>query len=339
MTDTTRHARRDILRSGAALLASAALSAPARAQGGETVVLQIDGAAVPFYAPIYVGIEKGWFAKQGVALQVIYAAAADIMRNVAAGNVQLGFPNGDAVIAARAAGLPVKVVHTTYQRGIGATIFKAERGYRTMADLKGKKVAVTSLGSPNYLQLQVGLKKAGLTIEDVSVEVIATGAIVQALQADQVDAIVFSELRRYNLEADGVKVGAISSNEFLPSFGNVVVTSERTLQTSPKAVRAFSAALDQSLAWIIDGNVDEAIALSLAKYAPTWKGQEALLKRAFTESFIPSIWQSPLTRAKGLGAGDLKAWQDNIDILAEYKVIEKPVKAADFVVQPGDLKA
>ncbi|WP_342363292.1 ABC transporter substrate-binding protein [Terrarubrum flagellatum] len=321
--------------------AAAAASLPrfAIAQGAQSATLQIDGAAVPFYAPIYVAQEKGMFAKNGVDLRIIYAAAADIMRNVAVGNAELGFPNGDAVIAAKASGLPAKVVHTTYQRGIGATLFKAAKGFKSFADLKGKTLAVTSLGSPNYLQLQVGLKKAGLTLNDVKVEVIATGAIVQALQADQVDAIVFSELRKYNLEADGVQVGMISSNDFLPSFGNVVVTGESTLKSKAKVVKGFIAALDEALTWVITGHVDEAIALAIEKHAPTWKGQEAILAKAFNESFAPSIWQSPLTKVKGLGAGDLAAWQSNIDILAEYKVIDKGFKAADLVIQPADVAA
>ena len=331
--------RRRAMLAGAAALGAAALPRRTGAQALEKVTIQIDGAAVPFYAPIYLGQDKGMFARNGIELQIVYAAAADILRNVAGGNVEFGFPNGDAVIAARASGLPVKVVHTTYQRGIGATLFKADKGIRGFADLKGRKVAVTSLGSPNYLQLQVGLRKAGLTIDDVKVEVIATGAIVQALQADQVDAIVFSELRRYNLEADGVKVGMISSNDFLPSFGNVVVTGERYLQAKPRIVRGFNAALDEALGHIIKGGLAEALDIAIAKHAPTWKGQEALLRSAFEGSFIPSIWQSPLTRTNGLGAGDIAGWQTNIDILAEYKVIDRGFRAQDLVVPPADIKA
>ena len=330
--------RRTFVTSGVAATAAGFVPRVSRAQEKELVTLQIDGAAVPFYAPIYVAQEKGLFAEHGLELRIVYAAAADILRNVAAGNVQFGFPNGDAVIAAKANGLPVKVVHTTYQRGIGATLFKKSKGIKSFADLKGKTVAVTSLGSPNYLQLQVGLKQAGLKLEDVNVEVIATGAIVQALQADKVDAIIFSELRRYNLEADGVDVGMISSNDFLPSFGNVLVTSDRYLQSKPKAVSGFNSALSEALQWIIDGHVDEALTIAIDKHAQTWKGQEALLKRAFTELFIPSIWQSQVTKEKGLGAADLSAWQRNVDILADYKVVDRGFKADELVVQPADIK-
>lgn len=320
-------------------LGAATLVPAARAAEPETLTLQIDGAAVPYYAPIYVAVEKGWFAQRGLKLDIIYAAASDIMRNLAAGNVALGFPNADATIAARSAGLPVKVVHTTYQRGIGALLALRATNIQSYSDLRGKRIAVTALGSPNYLQLQVGLKKAGLALADIKLEVIATGAIVPALQAGTVDAIVFSELRRYPLEAAGTTLTVLASNDFLPSFGNVVATGEATLARKPALVRAFLDGLDQGLSFVINGGAEEAIALSIAKYAPSFRGQEADLKRSFAEAFIPGIWQSALTRAKGFGAGDLAAWQTAIDTLAEYKVIPRGFPAGEMVVQPSDIRA
>ncbi|MGM4985991.1 MULTISPECIES: ABC transporter substrate-binding protein [Rhizobium] len=308
------------------------------AEAADKVVLQIDGAAAPFYAPLYAGVEKGIFEKNGIEVEFIYAAAADILTNIAAGNVDFGFPNGDAVIAAAANGLPVKVVHTTYQRGIGALLAKESSGIKSYKDLKGKKIAVTSLASPNYLQLQVGLQQAGLKLDDVSVEVVATGAIIPALKAEQVDAIVFSELRKYNLEADGTKVTMILSNGFLPSFGNVVVTSDKKLAQNADVVKRFTTAVTQSYQWVIDGHTSEALDITFSKYTPTWpKDQKGILTTAFEQTFIPSVWQSPLTQQKGLGAADMGGWQKSADILAQYKVIDSAPKAADFVVDPSTI--
>ena len=81
----------------------------------KTVSFQLDGSAVPYYSPLYLAQENGYFAEEGLNVEFYYAAAADIVKNVAAGNVEFGFPNADAVVAARAQGIPVQVVHTTYQ--------------------------------------------------------------------------------------------------------------------------------------------------------------------------------------------------------------------------------
>src|SRR5690606_29970953 len=185
---------------GALIAAGLALGLGA-AQAQEKVTIQIDGAAVPYYLPMFVADHYGYFKEAGLEVEFLYANAADILNNIAAGNVQFGFPNGDAVISARANGLPVKVVHSTYQRGIGAVLFKTSSGIETPADLEGKKVAVTSYGSPNYIQLQVMMAKADKSIDDVNVEIVGTGAILDALKSDQVDAIVFSMLRYYALQA------------------------------------------------------------------------------------------------------------------------------------------
>lgn len=304
----------------------------------DKVVFQIDGNVVPFYAPLYAGVENGYFAAQNIEVEFLYAGASDILTNIAAGNVDFGFPNGDAVVAAASNGLPVKVVHTTYQRGIGALLAKKQSGIETYADLKGKTVAVTSLGSPNYLQLQVGLAKEGLSIDDVKVEVVSSGAIVQTLQSDDVDAIIFSELRKYALEAAGYDVTMILSNDFLPSFGNVVVTSADTLANKSDLVKRFTSAVTKSYEWVIDGHVKDALQISMDKYTPTWADQMEILTTAFESTFVASVWQSPLTREKGLGAADFDAWQQNADILAEYGVIESAPKATDFVVDPSSIR-
>ena len=82
----------------------------------KTVSIQIDGSAVPYYAPLYLAQENGYFAEEGLNVEFYYAAAADIVKNVAAGNVEFGFPNADAVVAAKAQGIPVKVIPESAHR-------------------------------------------------------------------------------------------------------------------------------------------------------------------------------------------------------------------------------
>jgi len=318
------------------LLAVVAGSAVARAQ--DKVTIQIDGAAVPYYLPMFVAQKEGYFKEQGLEVEFLYANAADILNNVAAGNVQLGFPNGDAVISARANGIPVKVVHSTYQRGIGAVLFKNSSGIKTPADLVGKKVAVTSYGSPNYIQLQVMMSQVGKSIDDVKVEIVGTGAILDALKSDQVDAIVFSMLRYYALKAEGVDVGMIPSDDFLPSHGNVLVTSEAYLASNPNHVKGFIAALDKALQHIIDGDVDQLVKMAIADYSPTFAPQEKVVTEIIKEVFIKTLWQSPDTQKNGFGYGNLAGWQKTIDTAAQYKAIPETFPAADLVVEkPSDL--
>lgn len=316
-----------------ALVTAIAAFGVSSAQAQEKVTIQIDGAAVPYYLPMFVADHYGYFKEQGLEVEFLYANAADILNNVAAGNVQFGFPNGDAVIAARANGLPVKVVHSTYQRGIGAVLFKQSSGIKTPADLVGKKVAVTSYGSPNYIQLQVMMSQIGKSIDDVNVEIVGTGAILDALKSDQVDAIVFSMLRYYALKAEGVDVGMIASDDYLPSHGNVLVASESYLASNVKQVQAFIAALDKALKHIVEGDAGKEVAMVIEKYTPTFAPQKDVVTEIIKEVFVKTLWQSDDTKANGFGYGNAASWQKTIDVAAEYDVIPEKINAADFVVE------
>ncbi|WP_028590640.1 ABC transporter substrate-binding protein [Paenibacillus massiliensis] len=297
------------------------------------VTVQIDGAAVPYYAPMYVAKEQGFFKEQGLDVEFLYADAATIIRNVAANNVQFGFPNADTVVTAKSQDLPVKVVHTTYQHGLGATIFKKSSGISTPADLKDKTIAVTSYGSPNYIQLQVLLESHGLSIRDVNVKIVGSGAIVNALVADEVDAIIFSMLRTVELQNSGEDVAEFRSDEVLPSFGNVVVTSESYLASNKENVIGFTTALDQALDYIIKGgNIESSIQMSVEKYAPTFAGKEEVVAKIFNEVFVPYLWQSELTKTEGYGAADMARWQTAIDSQQKFGIIADSFPAEELVL-------
>lgn len=310
-------------------------SAPAKKDEIQKISIQIDGAAVPYYAPMYIAKEKGYFKEQGLDVDFYYAAAAEIVKNVATGNVQFGFPNADSVILAKSQGIPVKVVNTTYQHGLGALIFQKSSGITEPKDLKGKKIGVTSFGSPNYIQLQVMLEKAGMSIDDVKVEIIGTGAIVNALVSGQVDAIMFSMLRTIELKNQGVDVGEIRSDEFLPSHGNVLIVGDKYLIENKDVVNKFNIALNKGIQYIIDGNTKEAVEMSVEKYAPSFKGREEIVTAILDEVFIPYLWQSENTKKNGLGYSDAERWNNSIKVLKEYGVIEKEIDAKELI---GNIK-
>ncbi|MTI17358.1 transporter substrate-binding domain-containing protein [Rhodobacteraceae bacterium RKSG542] len=324
---------------GAAAALAATVAFAGAANASEKVTIQIEGAAVPYYLPMFVAEHYGYFDEAGLDVEFLYADGASILSNIAAGNVEFGFPNGDPVIAARANGLPVKVIHSTYQQGIGAVLFKQDSGIKTAADLAGKKVAVTSYGSPNYIQLQVMMAKEGKTIDDVNVEIVGTGAILDALKSDQVDAIVFSMLRYFALQAEGVNPGMIASDDYLPSHGNVLVTSEALLAEKPEVAAGFIAALNKAINHIVEGDVAKEVELVIAEYTPTFAGQEEMVTTIIEEIFAKTLWTSENTGKFELGYGDRAAWQESIDTALKFETIPEGFDAADLVVElPSKLK-
>ena len=179
------------------------------------------------------------------------------------------------------------------------------------------------------------LEKAGMTIQDVKVEIIGTGAIVNALVSGQVDAIMFSMLRTIELKNQGVDVAEIRSDEFLPSHGNVLIVGDKYLAENKDIVNKFNAGLNKGIQYIVDGNAKEAVEMSVEKYAPSFKGREEIVTTILNEVFIPYLWQSENTKKNGLGYSDLDKWDNSIKVLKEYGVIEKEVNAKDLI---GNIK-
>lgn len=311
-------------------------SAKTSADGTKKVTIQIDGAAVPYYAPLYAAKEQGYFADAGLDVEFTYAQGSDIVKNVASGNVDFGFPNGDSVVTAYGKGIKTKVVHTTYQQGIGALLSQPSANIKSPADLKGKTVAVTDLGSPNYIQLQAMLESAGLKLSDVKVRTLGTGVIVDALKNGQVDAIVFSRLRYYALQSAGVDVNQILSDKYLPSFGNVVIAGEDKVKNDPDTVKAFDKALNSGIEYTVK-NPRAAVDMSVQKYATSFKGQEKDITTIVEDLFAKSLWQSDNTEKNGLGSPDLARWQEAIDSQKDFKLLDTSFDAGDLVVKPDDL--
>ncbi|QIK69530.1 ABC transporter substrate-binding protein [Erysipelothrix sp. HDW6C] len=305
------------------------------ANGLIDVNIQIDGAAVPYYAPLYLAQEKGFFAEQGLNVNFYYASAAEIVKNVGSGNVEFGFPNADPVILGRANGVPVKIVHTTLQNGLGSVIFKDNSGIKDPRDLKGKTIAITSYGSPNYIQLKILLEQNGLTIDDVNIKIVGTGAIVNALVTEQVDAISFSMLRTYELRANGESVSEFRSNEFTTTYGNVVIVSDDFLNENPEIVDGFTAALNQSLAYIINGNLEEAVDIAIDNYAPNAKSGREKFVTIIEDAYVNGLWQSDDTAQYGFGYNNPERYTEFINNLYQFKLIKEPYDVYDLITPNG----
>ena len=208
-------------------------------------------------------------------------------------------------------------------------------GVNSLEDLKGKKVAVTSLGSANYFQLQAAMESAGLTIDDVQVEIVGTGAILTALTEGQVDAIVFSKLRTIELNNSGYAASEITCDQFLPSFGNVLVAGDKLVAEDPETVDGFCRALNKAIEYIIDGHVEEAVDMSIEKYAPTFAEKRDVVVQILNDVFVKTLWQSDYTKENGIGASNPEKWQALIDESKEIGNIDETFDASELLYTPA----
>jgi ABC-type nitrate/sulfonate/bicarbonate transport systems, periplasmic components len=152
-------------------------------------------------APIFIGVEKGFFKEFGVEPELVYfQAAAPIATALAAGQLEVGATGLTAalynivlqgeklwIVADKGREWPgFPLVGIVVQR----ELWEAGK-VRSIRDLKGRTVGVTQLGSTFHFHIGNILEKEGLALTDVRIVPLqAMPATVEALKGKQVDAIL-----------------------------------------------------------------------------------------------------------------------------------------------------
>lgn len=177
MTSTTLPWLRTIL------LACAALGAQPAAAAGIT----LGYSDWPGWAAWQVAIDKGWLKDAGLDVTFDWFDYSASMDAFAAGKIDGDcVTNGDALVTGAGGARNVMILVTDYSNGNDMVI--ARPGIKTMQDLKGRKIGV-EMGLVDHLLLLDGLKKAGLSQDDVTLVNSKTNETPQVLASGQVDAI------------------------------------------------------------------------------------------------------------------------------------------------------
>jgi NitT/TauT family transport system substrate-binding protein len=176
-------------------------------------------------APIFVGVEKGFFKEYGIEPELVFfQAAAPIATALAAGQVEVGATGLTAALYNIVlGGEKLWIVADKGREWPGYPLTAivvqkelADGGIKSVGDLKGKRIGITQLGSTFHYHLGNVLEKHGLTLNDVKlVPLQAMAAALEALKGKQVDAIMLPQPFPGRAEADGFgKVLAWSGDQF-----------------------------------------------------------------------------------------------------------------------------
>lgn len=142
-----------------AFLWTFSLSAPSLLAADREVV--VHSALNMLTAPLWVAKEKGYFHKYGLDVDLIYIPSGTLgMQALLGGETKILAADGSSVINSRLRGAPAKIF-------IGMVNFYPNPFYstqdiKTPADLRGKSIAVTRIGSSSYTATVMLLKKFGL---------------------------------------------------------------------------------------------------------------------------------------------------------------------------------
>jgi NitT/TauT family transport system substrate-binding protein len=224
------------------LIAAAALFGTSVAGASDLVrVGKAQGTAWTFL-PIDVGIAEGYFARQGLDVEsASLGGDAKVQQALAAGGIDFGLGSGPGMAFA-AKGSPAIAVAAFAgpPRNISAIVL-ADSPIKTVADLKGKLMAVSTVGSlSDWLAKQMAIQEGW---GEDGIRTVPLGAVetsVAALKTRQIDAMILSTEMGFALEER--KEGRIltTMDHYAPHFITHVVFAQKSIVASnPALVERF----------------------------------------------------------------------------------------------------
>ena len=303
------------------LLAACTIATPQVAEAPSTDDLTPVTLGVGFvpnvqFAPFYVGLEQGFFADEGIALELDYGFENDYLVLVGTGELPFMIGSGDQVILGRAQGLPVRYVAEWYTRYPAVVVALEAAGIVAPADLAGRTIGLPGLFGANYVALRGVLEAGGLTERDVTLESIGFTQAA-ALSAGTVDAVVdYGVNSPVILAQEGLSTTQIAIDEYLTVPSNGLVTNEATINENNPLVRAMTRAMLRSVEYTL-ANPDEAFAIALS-YVPEARESEAV-NRAVFDAVLP-YWQPQGNSLPG--ETTLDAWQEAAEFMQRIGLVE-----------------
>jgi ABC-type nitrate/sulfonate/bicarbonate transport system substrate-binding protein len=281
------------------------------AKGGEKIKLRFGEINVSERAiPIYLGVKKGFFAEQGIDLEIRrFNGGRELMTAAAANEVDAGSV-GTPVLLAAAKGLPVRIVGSPVAPG-NPFVLVGLKQFNSVADLKGKKIGGGNLGGGSRQAFIAIAKANGLKLSDF--QVLDTGGssnAFAALQAGQLDGAITSGLSAAKAELSGFGTVLARASDFFGHYQHsYFFATQKIIDSRPETIKGFLAAYRKSIQYVKE-HPDEAIAFGVKEL----ELEEQPLRKVLTR--------------------DLPTWDDKVPV--DLEGTDNAIKA---IKEIGDLES
>ncbi len=235
---------------------------------------------LPAFGPIQLAKGKGYFKDAG--LDVTFAVGrggVDVAKQVGAGNAPIGGIVADAPIMVRGNGVPIKMVAVFGGKGFMQLVVREDSGITKPSDLKCKTITVMSYQDTTFYALLGLLASAGLSQDDVNIQAVGPTGVWEFVAAGKSQGMAGVPDWIPPVQAAGVKVRIIPTDEFFPHMAQAIAVSDAVIKEKPDMVRKFVHAALHGMKDIMD-DPDKAAA-DFVSFVPEWKGKEGAVKAAF----------------------------------------------------------
>ena len=219
----------------------------------DKMTLLLDWFVNPDHAPIIVAREKGFFADQGLQVEVIAPAApSDPPKLIAAGKGDLAISYQPQIHLQVAEGLPLIRVGTLVSTPLNCLLVLKDGPIKKISDLKGKKVGFSVAGVEEALLTAI-LGKHGLKMSDIEL-VNVNWSLSPSLMSKQVDAVLGAyrnfELNQMEIEKVPGRCFYVEE-EGVPTYDELIYIANTKLMDKGK-IRRFLRATELATQYIVN---------------------------------------------------------------------------------------
>jgi len=223
------------------------LVAPPRAQSQEKsapekVRIAIATGSLAFLVP-FVGKDRGFYMKHGSDVELIQMRPNISVAALLSGEIHYIELIGSAIRSA-ARGLPIRAIST----GIRAPFFSiiGQNKYKSVKDLKGAVIGLTSIGGTNHISTRITLSKLGFD-PDKDVKFLAIGdekVMFDAFKAGRADVVVLAPPFSVQLKREGFPILAQTAQHVVIPFSGIGTTLERIQNQRAQVKRVLKAEIE-----------------------------------------------------------------------------------------------
>ena len=228
------------------------LTAP-HASAQERMRVILDWFVNPDHAPLVVALERGYFADEGLQVELIEPGDPnDPPKLVATGEMDVGISYQPQLHLHVDKGLPLRSIATLVATPLNSIVVLADGGVNEIADLRGRKVGYSLAGFEDALLATV-LERHGLSLDDVETVDIHF-SIVPALLSGRVDAVIgaFRNFEPVKLMLEGREGKTFFlEEEGVPTYDELIVVTHES-RAGSEEMAAFVRALERGVIYLIN---------------------------------------------------------------------------------------
>ncbi|MSP38207.1 MAG: hypothetical protein EXR70_06925 [Deltaproteobacteria bacterium] len=203
--------------------------------------IRISNAPLSYSAlPLVAAREWKLFQEQGLDVEVILMRSSAAVAALASGDLDYQSGIGPASISATLSGLDSRALWSSTNRITYWLMAKPE--FKSVNDLRRKKIGVSGLGGTSHVALALALEKRGIGPKDYTAVSVPGGNLVQSLDSGFVDAAALNPPTMFHAQRRGfLRVLNIGSLVEMASGGLTAMT--RTMRSRPDEVKRIIRAL------------------------------------------------------------------------------------------------